>query len=227
MLTTFGQGTRYTTVSGAVDSLKDQSGNSRHLEQGTSTKRPLELAGAAAGRVGASFDGTDDDLRTAAAISSLITNSAGYIICSFFLDDSSTNALNFNDNDALFADSGNFISVSVKDTGAGHQIGAYNWDGSADVTSPLDSIATGAAHVVEWKHEGGTLSMRLDKGTWRTATSGNTQTMTGTLVVGGEVSGGITNWLDFKLMELAVFNAVPTATQQDFMANNMKAWVGI
>lgn len=59
---------------GAVAQWDDQSGNARHLAQGTSAKRPtFRLAGYGSGRPAVSFDGVDDALDVAVAIPSPCT----------------------------------------------------------------------------------------------------------------------------------------------------------
>lgn len=226
LLTSFIGGTRYTTVSSAIDLVTDQTGNSRNLTQTTAGARPTVAAGGSNSRDAMSFDGSDDNLRmTGIALSTVITNSAGYIVVSCVVDAVSTNdtGSTFN-NDALFHDSANFMGVFGLNSAGAHTLRGYNWDGNQDVPTG-HSITTGASLVVEWKHSGGNVSTRINAGTANSTASGNTSTMTGNLAFGAKVSG-TSQPMDVRIVEIAVFNTTLTGPQEDALVANFLAWMG-
>lgn len=220
LITSFVGGSRYTLNGSNVSSLNDQSGNSRHLAQGGAGSQPPTATAGANSRIAIDFVPASTDSLVGAAISSFITNSAGYIICSGIVDAFNSAAPPHFGDEAFFADSGGFIGWHVVSTPAGS---AYNWDGDSDVMATPHAMVAGDEVVVEWKHEGGTLYSRLNGGEWLSKTSGNTTTMTGTLQI-GKSSGAV--WGDYKFFEMACFSAVPSTAEQDALSADFMAWIG-
>jgi hypothetical protein len=216
-------GALYTEVTGEVTIVHDQNGNSRHLT--------APVAGGDEPNVGvvgpnnracATNNGTNEAMRYNAAISNLITNSAGYIIMAVQIDAIATNAATIYQNDTIFSDGSQFIGFHLKNGGGSTYTGhAYNWDGNADTTTHA-SFPVGSVAVIEWRHDGGNVMSRVNGGTWQSAASGNTSTMTGNFF---ELEGtGGSDFTQGSFIEGAAFNAVPDATTRDALAANFMAW---
>jgi len=124
-------------------------------------------------------------------------------------------------NDAVWTDANNNLGVFLRQTGP--TIMPYNFDGSADNTN--NSMALNTAMVVEWRHEGGTLFGRVNGAGEQSVASGTTSPL-GSFILGGEVSGGITNFGNFHFFECVSFNAIPTQAERDALVANMMAYIG-
>jgi len=99
---------------------------------------------------------------------------------------------------------------------------AYNYDGNADYAVVDGSVVLGQVHVAEWKHEGGNLLCRIDKGSWTSIPSGNTSNRNGGIRLGR----GYVNYFDGKIFEAVAFSSVPSSTDQDLIAEDLFDWVG-
>lgn len=215
-------GSFYSTTSGNVSSLHDQSGNGRDLAPSTETTRPQPTTAGPSGRACAQFDGSNDFLNSGAvAISSFISVSAGYVIASVIVDDITTNASNPWENDKIWTAGGATtanVGFVFKSAPTGH---AYNWDGNADITThtsfPLDTVV-----VCEWKHTGGQLYGRVNAGTWGQVASGNTTTLSSPL----RIAHGDSVFTELKLFEFATFNAALTEEQENAVCSNFMAYIG-
>lgn len=225
LLSAFSPTAKYTLDTGKVSIAADQTGNGRTVSQGNAANRPVIEAAGSLSRDSFSFDGSDDYLNGSTAISTLLSASTGYVICSFVLDAVSTNSGNIYDNDAIFSDTGNFMGFFCKNNTGTHTIAGYNWDGNAD-SPTAHSVSTGTAYVCEWRHEGGNLHTRLNKGSWNSTASGNTSTTTGGMVLGAEISGGGTNYTDMKIVDFATFSTVPDDATKDLIAQNFMDYIG-
>lgn len=221
LLSAYG-GSFYTTNTGVVDALLDQSGNSYDLTQGTGADRPTPATAGPNSVACGDFDGAGDYL-TGTAISNLISNSAGYVIATVLIDAVANNAANVYQNNAIFSDSGGFVGIFAKNvSGTTPTFFAYNWDGNADSDSgSAFSLAT--AYVLTWRHESGTLYLSVNGGTETTVASGNTSTMTGNLRLGAQGAG---TFLDGKIFEAATFSTIPTSGQRTAMIQDFGLYVG-
>lgn len=227
LLTSFVGGSRYTLVSGNVDVLADQSGNSRNMSAPGSANRPSLTTAGPNSKTCGDWDGSNDVLQ-GAAVSNFIANSAGYMIASFNLDtitlDGGSNTYN---NHTILADQGSFMGIYVRnsDTTPGNPdtVYAFNWDGNDDHPGIVGVIA-GTTYVAEWKHEAGSLSVRLNGGSWTSAASGNTTNVTNNLSIGGK-AGGVRP-ADGKIFEAATWSTVPSTLVQDAVAASFKSWIG-
>lgn len=222
LLSAFAGGSRYTDSSGAVSSLNDQSGNTRHLtDAGTAARRPTVATGGPNSRTCADFDGSTDFL-TGAAISNFISNSAGYMIVSWLADAITLNVAQSYNNHLILGDAGQFMGLYLRDTGSPDTVYGFNWDGNED--RGVDAtIAVSTAYVTEWRHDGGNVYVRVNGGTWQSAASGNTSTMTNALLLGGRNGAQQFNG---KIFEAAVFSTVPGSTDRDAFEADFRAWVG-
>jgi hypothetical protein len=215
----------YTENTAKIDSLKDQSGNARNLDQGTAARRPVIGTGGPNSRACGVFNSTDTTYLTSGGsdpLSDFISNSAGYVIISFIGTTIDANQANVWSNEGLIADTLGFFGLFLK---TGDALHVYNWDGGSDTTSTAVTETT--TYVAEWRHDGGTLYLRLNGSTEVSVASGNTSTMTGNLRIGNGLAGSSGASLDGKIFEAATFSTVPSLAERDAMAASFKAWVGI
>lgn len=220
LLTAFAGGSRYTTVSSVVDSFKDQSGNSRNLDQATSGSRPAITTAGPNSRACLDFDGTNDFLG-GAAISNFIAAGSGLVIVSCVIDTFNRSAANVYNNDALFCDGGaGYMGIYLKNAAGGTGY-AYNWDGTEDSASATLSTAT--AYVLHWRHESGNIYFGVNGTESSPTASGNTQVITGPVRLG---SGGGILEADVKVFEVATFSTVPSGANITTIINDMKTWIG-
>lgn len=220
LLTSFIGGTRYTTSGSNVTNLNDQSGNSRTFT--TPGTDPVEATAGPLSRTAAQIPGTTGFATGAGdPLSDFIANNAGYIIISGIFSTLTANQANPWQNHPIIIDNGAFIAITGK---TGDLALGFNWDGSADSVS-VSSVSAGTAYVFEWRHEGGTLGLRVNGGTEQTTSSGNTTTLTGLLTLGGTGTGTSTAF-DGYIFELAAFNSVPSLATRDALAADFKAWIG-
>jgi len=229
LLTTFIGGSRYTDAgSGAISSFKDQSGNSRDLNDGTfAARRPTLTTGGPNSRSCLDFDGSSDVLSTEAGvnISNFMTASNGYMVISLIADAVVVNDATAYNNDGVLADIGGFMGIYLRNTaGTPETVQAYNFDGSVDVAASA-VINTGTVYVVEWRHEGGNLYVRVNGTGEQTAASGNMSTLSNPLGMGAGYSGsGVKS--NIKVFEAAVFSTVPGSTARDALVADLMSHVG-
>jgi hypothetical protein len=164
------------------------------------------------------FDGVDDTMVNGNT-NTFIAAADGYVIAAFFADDTSSNNVAIQANDAIFADDFSGMGVYIK---AGNLQG-LNWDGGNDVTT-AEPVSISTMYIIEWWHTGGVLSTRLSSaalGTARTVASGNTS---GTTQLSIGKSGSAL--YDGKLAEMATFNVVPSGAERDALVTNLKTYYG-
>lgn len=217
---------RHTDVSGDVSSLNDQTSNGRHLSQANSALRPTVTTAGPNSRTCADFDSAAPDRLTGAAVSNFITNSSGYMIVSFIADTITTNSANTWTNHGVLTDNttGNLGIFLRNTTGSPETAQAFNWDGNND-TAASAVINTGTAYVVEWKHESGNVSLRVNGASWIDVASGNTVSLAGAMTIGtGNGTGGSS--LDGKVFEAAVWTTIPSSTIRDAIVADWKTWIG-
>ena len=230
LLTSFIGGTRYTTLSGTINKVTDQTGGAGPrdfmTDEVSAHEAVVDVAGTNA-RTAMSFDGVNDymSMTGSAPLSSIITVSTGYVICSCVVDAASTtDATSAQGNDAIFADSSNVMGVYAFNTAGAHSVRGYNNDGNADAPT-AHPITVGAAIVVEWKHASGNVMTRLNGGSWNSTASGNTANLIGSLAIGAKVAG-TPQYLDCRIAELATFNSLLTTPQEDALAADFLSWIG-
>jgi hypothetical protein len=221
LLTSYIGGTRYTASGSDLSTYEDQSGNNRDVTTPLLGMQTVTTAGPNS-RLCGDFAGTDA-MKSGVGdpLSDFIANSAGYIIVSAIFDTLTANQANPWLNHPVIGDNGSFIGILGK-TG-GLALG-YNWDGAAESVS-ASPISAGTAYVFEWRHEGGTLGLRINGGTEVTVASGNTATLTGLFALGGGGTGTSAPFVG-KIFEVATFNSVPSLSERDALAANFKTWVG-
>jgi len=132
------------TIATGVSNWADQSGNSRDFVQATTGDQPASTTAGPNSIASLGFDGVNDEMRQPTAFSNFISNSAGYIIATIYIDSFVTDqALSYN-NSAVFLDTGKFAGLTVR---SGNILYAYNWDGNEDKAQGTTNATT--AYVVE------------------------------------------------------------------------------
>lgn len=222
ILSSYGAGALYHLTSSAVDTANNQIG-SNNFAQSTSGRRPVISAAGPQSRDAFDFDGSDDFLDSATALSNFLANNAYYFAVTFILDSAASNNANIYDNHGILADVGSaFFGLYVKHP-SGNTAQLYNWDGSADVTpaTPL-SLSTGVVYTIDGRHESGNIYARLSSGgsvgSWGTGVaSGNTSTITGNLrlAIGRNVNPSSGNVFDGKIFEVVMSSNVQNDTLRD------------
>lgn len=147
------------------------------------------------------------------------------MIVSFIADTVVTNSANTWTNHGILTDGvASLLGIFLRNAGTPATAQAFNWDGTND-TATSAVINTGTAYVVEWKHNGGNISLRVNGASWVDVASGDTSSMTGLLTLGtGNGTGG--GSLDGKVFEAATYSSIPNAAKQDSLAANFKSWIG-
>lgn len=221
MLTAFAGGTRYTKTGTAITALKDQSGNTRDFtDVGLAARRPTETTAFPASVLCADFFGTSTNTMPNVALSNFITASSGAVVVSVIVDAISSNVAVSYNNDGIIADGSIYMGLYARNL-SGVTFYAYNWDGSED--APSRTGAVGTAYVLMWRHHGGNIYISVNGGTEVSVASGNTQVLTGSLVLGGTGGGSACNC---KVAELfTTSDGSQTAALAAAIAN-MKTYIG-
>ena len=223
--TSFIGGSRYTDVAGEVSALNDQSGNSRNLSQSNAAFRPTITTAGTNSRTCADFASASGDRLTGTTLSNFIANNSGYAVVSILADSIVTNSATVYANHAIICDGvSQIFGLFLRNTGTPDTVYAYNWDGSVDAASSA-TINAGTTYVVEWKHTGGNVSVRVNAGSWTDVASGNTTGLGGTFTMGTQ-SGASSTSFDGKIFEAAIYSSLPTTAQQDAIAADFKNWIG-
>ena len=202
--TFIGSGTGY------FDRFYDQSRNSRSLVQATTTKQPLyEVEAGDAEIPAAVFDGTDDFLATAGAMSTMISTTVGYVVMAGLLEDMPAASA------ALVNWTGNGISATTQSG-----LLAVNDDGSAD--SIDGGLEIGKSFVASWRHTGGNLYLRINGQDEISAASGTTSSLSNVLSAGATSTAS--NPAALTLFALLVFSTIPTEAERNRIVSRLMRW---
>lgn len=203
-----------------VGGWQDQSGNARHVTQATAGARPTYRASQVNGWPTLEFDGTDDRLFNAIAISAYIDAAAYSTFIVFAADAINTNAVNTYDNDTLIADqAGPYFGVHLKSAPTAH---AYNWDGSDDNASVAITLATYA--VLHTRHDTGAIKASVNGGAEASTASGNTQVLTNVFGIG---RGANVAFFDGHIARILIYNAALSAPNVASVIAYLKTRYGI
>ena len=172
------------TVSGAnVTAWPDQSGGANTLT-GSGGSYPTKVGTGASAYI--DFDhATSQKLETSNVITDFITASAGHMFIVFWADSVQSNSATVHQNDALVGWSSSLGGIFLRNNGP--TILADNYSSAADFTA--ESVTTGAWHVFQWWHSGGTLYGQLDSNAAQSIASGNSLGTGSTLKLGSGYAG--------------------------------------
>ncbi len=211
LLTAYG-GSFYNLTSSRVDTLYDQSGNSRNLAQGVGATRPV--IDTSTGITALDFAGSQV-LSITSSLSNFISAATGYMIGTVrndsFLTDSGAD---YNNAFLLQDDASQNFGITFRANG-----GSPIWYAGSYPNTRSASISAATVYVVEWRHEGGTLYQRTN-GTGETSTSaGNTN-------LGGNVLGMGGRSFDGLIFEAATFSTVPSLSERDALVQAFGLYAG-
>lgn len=210
LLTAYG-GAFYNLTSGRVDTLYDQSGNSRDMTQATGATRPVIDPSVVVDAL--NFAGSQQ-LAITTAVSNFISATDGYMIATVrnasFLSDSATPYVN----SYVLQDNGQNFGLTVRDNS-----GSPLYYVGSDPNYLSASIVAGTTYVIEWRHAGGTLYQRTNGAGETSMSAGNTN-VSGTIFrMGGSSFNGL-------IYEAATFSSVPTLSERNAMVQAFGLYAG-
>jgi hypothetical protein len=217
LLSAFAGGARYTTVSGFVDSAKDQTGNARDWNQTSTGLRPSISSFGSHSRACLSFDGVDDYL-AGANLTNLMTVSDGLVVQVIQIGSITTDSGTAYANNPAFGDNGGYVGIGFKSgqfTNSNNPyLEAFNFNGSTYNKTPAGNvpITTGSVHVLMWRHTGGNLYLSVDGGTEDVVSAPNNSSIAGIQMLLGKNAGG--GYAQINLAEIMTWNGtMPNSTQ--------------
>lgn len=211
-------GAKYTTATG-IDSLKDQTGNSRHFDQASTGLQPAVSTAGPNSRACADFDGSDDFLVNAVNNTSLFAAGAAFMVVSCMIDTITTDSSAGTSDQAVFADNGGYTGLALRSSGP--SAFAYNFDGNYDNT-PVYTLTTGVPLVLTFRRDGTNLYLSKNGGVEALVASGNT----GDLAYKTWLARGLGGYMDGKIFEVATWATVPVQATRDAIVADFMAYVG-
>lgn len=185
----------------------DQSGNSRHFGQSTSSSRPLWGQSLANGQPGLLFDGSSHVLTSSATLANVITASTFEMLLAFRVEVSNVSNANVWLNDAIICDESGYWGLFARSTGV---VYGFTWDGASKSIGL--NFTPGTLHVISLRHASGNLVMSINGGSESTVACGNTTTLTGALAIGNRASVGAK--LRGHVAEVLIWNVALTSQQR-------------
>lgn len=199
-----------------VDTLYDQSGNGRNLGYvGSPLNSPV--VGCFGDNIVSAMQFTAPKILRGGAFGNFVTATDGYIIATVRVT-----AIFANPNhNTLIASNWPLNNAGLYIPTTGTQIEAWNNDGEhVEITIALDTV-----YVVEWRHESGSLYLRIN-GAGEVLTGAgamNGFSLSEPLNFGGRF---IENGLTGSIFEAGFFSVVPNLATRDALVQDMGTWVG-
>lgn len=150
----------YTINNGKVSSLRDQSGNGRHLNQNNASLRPA--LGTSFGKTALDFTAAGGEYLIGPNVSEFITATTGFMIVSFAargVQRSGTNQLS----NRIISDAAEAGSITATNNSSVIGVYGFQYDGSYDST-PTQTIIGGSPYVVSLRKTATTLYCRVNLG---------------------------------------------------------------
>jgi hypothetical protein len=170
-------------VAGTFDGVASAGGSgSRDLTQGTGANQP-GTGVAIDGHTAPDFDGTNDFLTNATAISTMLSASAWRMWALIQTDAIATNDATSYNNDTVICDTGLFWGVFLRNNAGTQSVYAYQWDGAEKAVSITASI-TGNYTLIQARYDGSNVRLKVNGSSVSTVAAGNISTTTGTIVCG-------------------------------------------
>jgi hypothetical protein len=216
-------------ISGAVQTLYDQSGNGRNLSAIASIARPIATTSGPNSRECCDFSPASPssghlmDTDAGDPVSDLISASAGYIVVTIRPDVITQNSSTASSNATIFSFGSLRGGLTLRTGGIFY---AYNWDGAEDIAaSAAGAVPVGGNPcVIEWRHEGGNIYQRVNGAGETFVASGNSTDLTGVLRMGANSLTG--TFFNGKIFEAMIYATVPTQAERDAIVNDLMIWVG-
>lgn len=177
-------------VAGTWDGVASAGGSgSRDLTQGTGGQQPGTSI-SYSGHTAPDFDGTDDVLANATAISTMLSASAWRGWWLVHIDAISANSATSYLNDCIMQDSGAYWGIYARANGGSPLVYAYQWDG-AEKAASANLVGVGVDRIlIQARYDGTDIRLKVNGGTVQTAAAGSISTTTGTIVCGAADSAG-------------------------------------
>lgn len=122
----------------------------------------------------------------------------------------------------MMGDSGGYVYGEFKRTSNQFSFGVMNWDGGPAYAQNPGLINDSAWAVVTLQHVSGNIRCRVNRNSWTTTASGNTQVLTNALNIGNTTAQG--TW---RYKHATVYNVVVGNTDLEQLENYMAAKAGI
>ena len=196
---------------GYFDTIFDQSGNANDISQSTNGKQPIYATDIGDNDVvTASFDGSNDVLSSAVAMTSLMSVSAGYMVICGLIDAATLDSATTTSNHLLMGEASKNTGLYVRKGGVLYGV---NDDGAID--APTEHARLLVPFIAELWHDSGTMYCRVNGRDESSATSGDTSSLAGILNIGDLTAGS--QALDFKLIAAMTFSSVPSRAERNKM----------
>lgn len=225
LVSTF-EGDRHAMNGDKVTVAYDQSGEGNDFQHNIDSARPTLTTVGSNARSALKFAGGQNFWSNPAG--DLIGNTEGYIIIAAVFDAITRNNANSEENDPLISDEGGYMGILGKNTGgAGERdtVYAYNYDTEYDEASD-EIVFVGTPYILEWKHEGGNISLRVNGGTWVHTPSGSTWSGI-FLEYAMQLARTFSNTANVTVVELITRNDVGTEAEQDALVQSMFDWLDL
>ena len=197
------------TVSGSdVTAWPDQSGGANTFTGSGGSYPTKVVGGGPGGKDYIDFNhATSQKLETANVLTDFMTASAGHMFIVFWADSVQSNSATVHQNDALVGWSSSLGGIFLRNNGP--TILADNYSSAADFTA--ESVTTGAWHVFQWWHSGGTLYGQLDSNAAQSIASGNSLGTGSTMKLGSGYAG-VQNDFNGRMLMFGTRSVAPGGT---------------
>lgn len=192
--------------------------------QSLSNANAPDVGGAVNGFTPADFvPANSDQLTSATAINSLVSEAAGSIVCLFYADAAFADggAASYYNNPSFFAHQINgYLGLGFSTSGV--RFGSFDTT-SGSFNSIAVACATGGWHLAQARWNSTTLEVRVDGGSWSTLAKAVTLNTDGIRV---GVSYNVTNFFDGKILELMTAQSRLSDANFDSIRSYMNARYG-
>jgi len=213
--------TGYANSTGTFDGVASAgSSGSRDLTQGTAANRPADGT-ALNGHTPPDFDGTDDAVASASAISTFVSASAWFFWALVNIDAIANNNASAFSNDLVFGDSSQFFGIHLKANGGSPLVQAYQWDGAEKKAEA--SISTSTWTAILARYDGTNIRLKVNNGAVQTAAAGNITTLTGTT----RCSHTTTYPFNGRIADMGVMSAAESDARWDDIRTYLNARYGV
>ncbi len=200
---------------GNISQWTDGSGNGRHFVQ--SSAKPT-VGGGFNGKPSIAFNGSTQYFSNAAALSSIVTNVAGYVCAVVKANSISTSGNPGYDDVAVLTDATNGDFAMAFD-GTSHVFRGYYYDGTGEKDADSTAFATGVIKVCEMWWDGVHINSRVNGGTTTTTAAAVMVSLAGLLLCGTNYA--LAHFFDGEIGALAARKIVPSSGDRDIIAASM------
>lgn len=170
--------------------------------------------GGVVGRRSLTFDGSNDRMTSVSALSAILAAGA---VDGFLVFTTNTPAVY----QTTLTDTGTMIGPDIDDIAS--TFIWYNWDGPGyDAADTAVTLAAQRPYVAAFRHSGGNIYASVNNSVEVSAASGDTTTLTGTLLLGYE---GVGSYFNGHILEVITFNrTLPVAVREQIIQGLREKW---